>query len=278
MNMVEARSCSEIAEWFVQRHNDWIRDNKLVSWAKKLGIVLNEDGRLENNRLFHLFVLAILWNSKPTYKAEEGEKVFLRIRDKYTLKNFDEADQNELLAGELERTALDIIGNQSTYNVLRFVSHGCFGDESVWSRIMQILEDPGIGDKASDVNRLTRLFRVFNPLDGPRSYDGAAYLTVKTFLVFRELRIQFHNLGKYQYHPAICCIPDTNVREALSALRLLNDTSGDFDNMIHAREIVAEYFCNENYELYDLPLFFWNREGKPDMDTESSKSGEIDAQ
>jgi hypothetical protein len=108
-------------------------------------------------------------------------------------------------------------------------------------------------------------------LDSSRPYNGEAYLTVKAFLIFRELRIQFRDSGKYQYHPIICCTPDRHVRRALKALRLLDNTSHDMNNLIHASEIVAKHFCTDRYELYDLPLFFWNRERKPDLNSETRR-------
>lgn len=85
---------------------------------------------------------------------------------------------------------------------------------------------------------------------------------MKAFLIFRELRIQFRDERKYQYYPAICCIPDSIVRNALSKLGLLDRTGTDLDNLIQAGELVAKHFCNERYELYDLPLFFRYRPRK----------------
>jgi hypothetical protein len=98
---MSARACSEIAEWFMRHHKDCVNDNRLDSWARKLGIELNENGELEKSQLFHLFVLAILWNSDPTYEVELGEQVFLKIKKKYTLGNFHEAAQNDFLSAEL---------------------------------------------------------------------------------------------------------------------------------------------------------------------------------
>ena len=84
-----------------------------------------------------------------------------------------------------------------------------------------------------------------------------AFLTVKTFFIFREIRIQFRGTGKYQYHPAICCVPDSNVRKALRYLGLLDHARGNLDSL---SQLIADEFCTKEYELYDLPLFFWYKE------------------
>lgn len=259
---MSAQTCTEIAEWFIKRHKEWTQENKLVSWAQKLGIVLNDHGTLKHGQLFHLLVLAILWNSKPTYEVEKGVEVFGHIKEKYTLQNFDEAVRNQQLRNELRLLAHDVIGNSAVFNALSFATQGTIGAESVWSRIIMTLEAPEIGSKDHDLRRLRGLYGIFDPKNGLRQYKGKAYLTVKAFLVFRELRIQFRDEKKYQYCPEICCIPDSVVRNALSELDLLDDTGTNLDNLIHASELVAENFCNERYELYDLPLFFRYRKAK----------------
>jgi len=110
---------------------------------------------------------------------------------------------------------------------------------------------PKIGDKESDLKRLRQLWAIFN------NTRKDAYLTVKTFLIFREIRIQFRDTGKYQYYPAICCVPDSNVRKALAKLGLIQDAEKkDFHNLVIASRIVAEHFCKDPYELYDLSSFF----------------------
>jgi hypothetical protein len=262
---MSTKACSEIAEWFMQHHKECMNGNRLNSWAGRLGIELDRDGKLENSQLFHLFLLAILWNSEPTFKVEVGEQVFLKIKGEYTLANFDKTRQNESLSAEIALTASKVIGNQGTLNILRFLIRERGDIESVWSEILRILESPFIGNRRADVNRLRRLYHVFNPPHPPRPYSGKAYLTVKLFLIFRELRIQFRDTGKYQYHPIVCCPPDSRVRQALKALRLFDSKSNNIDARIHASEIVAKQFCNDRYELYDLPLFFWIREGKPHL-------------
>lgn len=248
--------CSEIIKWFTEKYGEWIRDNRLISWAGKLGIKLNRDGILDNGQLFHLFVLAVLWNNKPTFKAEKGEQVFLKIKQKYTLKNFAEVAKNDVLANTLRSIAYDTIRNPHVFNLLMFIANGEVNGEKVWTKIKRILNSPGFGNRGSDVNRLKELYGIFNP----RKYEEKAYFTVKTFLVFREIKIQFRSTGRYQYHSIICCIPDSNVRKALKKLNLWYRTGNDINSLISASEIVAENFCTDIYELYDLPLFVWYRE------------------
>jgi len=87
-------SCKEIALWFMKKHKELLRGNKLISWAEKLGVKLNRNNVLDETQLFSLFVLAILWNNKPTYSIEKGEQVFKEIRNSYTLENFRKAIWN----------------------------------------------------------------------------------------------------------------------------------------------------------------------------------------
>jgi len=243
---VAAHKCDELIDWFTKRYGEWVRDNKLVSWAEKLGIKLSRDGMLDEGELFRLFVLAILWNNPPTYPAEKGESVFKNIKDEYTLSNFRGATYNCQIKERLKQIALVTIQNLHVFNLLMFIAN----ENKVWAEIRQILTFPKIGDKASDLKRLRQLWNIFN------NTRKDAYLTVKTFLIFREIRIQFRDAGKYQYHPAICCVPDSNVRKALARLGLIQDAERkDFHSLVIASKIVAEHFCKAPYELYDIPLF-----------------------
>ena len=239
----------EIIKWFIREHSDWVEDKSLVSWAGKLGIKLNHNGRLSEDELFRLFVLASLWNNKPTCRAERGEETFRRIRGEYTLRNFREASQNSNVRNQLEILADKTIGNIKIFNLLDFIAR-----EDNWKLIKQILTLPTIGDKHDDQKRLKKLWMLVNdPSKG-------AYLTVKLFLIFREIRIQFRNTGRYKYHPAICCVPDSHVRGALAELDLIGSPEPhDLESLIRFSEIVAGHFCREPYELYDLPLFFWHK-------------------
>jgi len=248
---VAAHKYNELIDWFTKRHGEWVQDNKLISWAEKLGIKLNHDGMLDEEELFRLFVLAILWNNSPTYPAEKGERVFKNIKDEYTLSNFRDATYNCQLKERLKQISLVTIQNFHIFNLLMFIAN----ENNVRAEIRQILTSPKIGDKESDLKRLRQLWDIFN------NTRKDAYLTVKTFLIFREIRIQFRDAGKYQYHPAICCVPDSNVRKALAKLGLIQDAEKkDFHNLVIASRIVAEHFCKDPYELYDLPLFFWHKE------------------
>jgi len=248
-----ADECSKIARWFIETHNELVHDNRLKSWAEKLGIKLNNNGILDERQLFHLFVLALLWNNPGTYGAKKGEKAFRNIRDKYTLENFVRATKNESLANEL-RTADDSLWNPNVFNTLLFIAGGQVKGERIWKKIQHTLISPIIGNKKSDLDRLKQLYDIFNPKPSER-----AYLTVKTFLIFREVRIQFRNTKKFQYHPSICCIPDSRVRNALKRLNLINNIGNDFKTLRSASEIVSQHFCEGSYELYDLPLFFWEK-------------------
>jgi len=250
-NDIAAYKCNRIIDWFTKRYGEWVLDNKLVSWAEKLGIKMNRDGMLDEEELFRLFVLAILWNNPPTYPAEKGERVFKNIKDEYTLSNFREATHDCQIKERLERIALVTIQNFHIFDLLMFIAN----ENKVWAVIRRILTSPKIGDKESDQKRLRQLWGIFN------NTRKDAYLTVKTFLIFREIKIQFRDAGKYQYHPAICCIPDSNVRKALAKLRLIQGADRtDFQSLTKCSRTVAEHFCREPYDLYDLPLFFWHKE------------------
>ncbi len=246
----------EIAEWFIEKHDKWVENNKLVSWAEKLGIKLNANGKLDKGQLFQLFVLAILWNNKPTYRAKIGEEVFKKIKSEYTFDNFQRAAQDGNMKSRLRKIASEIIRNMRVYELLMFIANGTLNGKTIWAVIEEMLEFPVIGNEEDDLRRLKGLYELFNP---PCS-DMEAFLTVKTFLVFRETQIQFREVEKYHYHPVICCVPDSNVRKALKGLGLLGDVKNDLNSMIMASRLMADAFCTEEYELYDLPLFFWYKE------------------
>lgn len=252
---MHTQELNEIAEGFIEKHGDYIEDNKLKSWARKVGIKLENNGTIDQNGLFHLFVLAMLWNNPGTYGAKKGEEVFKSIGTKYTLENYVEASRNALLSTELN-SAHSSLWNPNVFNTLSSIATGYVGGERVWAKILRILTAPTIGNKESDTRRLELLYDLFNPWQKER-----AYFTVKVFLIFREIRIQFRTTGKLQYHPAICCVPDSRVRNALKKLNLIDNVGNDLGNLELVSAIVSENFCTPTYELYDLPLFFWYREG-----------------
>jgi len=221
----------------------------LLSWAEKLEINLKRKGKLDDDQLFHLFVLAALWDNKPTYKVEKGEQVFKEIKNDFTLQNFRNAAQNTMTKERLKSIAYDTIQNPKVFNLLMFIANGKLNGESVWVKIRKILESPVIGNKEDDVTRCKQLHQIINQRKGEM-----ANLSKKLFLIFRELRIQFRRTGKYQYHPAICCVPDS---------------------LIKASEIVAEHFCTKGYELYDLPLFLWHREKEQNSQKEKGQTRPI---
>jgi hypothetical protein len=255
---VDAR-CDQIIDWFVREHNEWVEENKLVSWARKLGIDLNRNDSLDENSLFHLFVLAVLWNSCPTYQAERGEEVFEEIKDTYTLTNFRDAVTDRNIQNRLIEIARKEIKNIGIFNILNFITNGKVDSIPVWARIKNILTSENIGDKDSDVTRLKNLYRLFNP-ERERYYTGQAYLTKKIFLIFREIRIQFRQFETFQYHPYICCVPDNHVQQALIKLGILDPMGNGVNGFLEVSKIVAEHFCQSPYELYDLPLFLTNKE------------------
>ena len=162
----------EIIKWFIREHSDWVEDKSLVSWAGRLGIKLNHNGRLLEDELFRLFVLASLWNNKPTFRAERGEEIFKRIRNEYTLRNFREAFHNSNVRNRLKILADKTIGNIGIFRLLDFIAR-----EDNWKLIKQILTFPMIGNKHDDLKRLKKLWALFN------NPSRGAYLTVKLFLL-----------------------------------------------------------------------------------------------
>ncbi len=252
--------CNQIIDWFVRNHNEWVKENKLVSWAERLGIKLIHNNTLDENSLFHLFVLGVLWNSRPTYRTQKGEEVFRKIKDTYTLTKFRDAYSNEETRKRLIQTARDEIGNEGIFNVLNFIANGSIDNVQIWPEINSILTSENSSYKDFDVSRLKRLYYLINPPNRKRNYDGNAYLTKKVFLIFREIRIQFRESGNFQYHPSICCVPDSHVQQALIKLGILDKQQNQIEGLLKVSEIVSEYFCEFPYELYDLPLFFANKE------------------
>lgn len=260
-----AGKCNQIINWFMNEHSELVEDNKLVSWACKLGIRLTHNGKLDESQLFHLFVLAVLWNSKPTYQAERGERVFRDIKDTYTLSNFRKASHDDETREQLMDIAREKITNSSVFNILDFIVNGEIDNNSVWGRIREILNSRNVGNEIYDVNRLKQLYFIFNPEKRRRHYEGDAYLTKKTFLVFRELRIQFRELERYQYHPSICCVPDSHVEESITNILGILIKSKKYETekvewLLKISRKVAECFCRTPYELYDLPLFYAHKE------------------
>lgn len=257
--------CNQIINWFVKNHNEWVDENRLVSWAEKLGIRLNCSDTLDENSLFHLLVLGVLWNSCPTYRVEKGEDIFRKIKGIYTLTKFKEAYSDRETRKILIQKAKKEIKNEAVFNILDFTVNGNVNNTQVWTKINDILNSKNIGDGTSDVNRLRRLYYIFNSINEERYYEGQAYLTKKVFLIFREIRIQFRKSGKFQYHPSICCVPDSHIEKAVTnALPILDKSDeSEMDKiewLLKISDNVAKYFCTSSYELYDLPLFFAHKE------------------
>ncbi|MGD6807940.1 MAG: hypothetical protein ACQCN4_13400 [Candidatus Bathyarchaeia archaeon] len=249
--------CREITNWFVKEHSEFVNQNSLKSWADILGIKLEKNGQLDEDGLFQLFVLASLWNNHPTFRTNRGIDAFKATKAKYTLENFKQAQNEPKLKSELRILADQEIGNPAIFNLLEYIANGDAVSGSVWNEIIHVMHLSGAGTLNNDINRLMQLNSLFN--DG-KKYSGDAYLKVKLFLVFRELRIQFKQTGQFQFHPAICCVSDSHVREALQDLGFAQNIGSDLGSLIVASQTVAGMFCNEEYELYDLPLFFAHKE------------------
>ncbi len=235
----------EITEWFVKEHSEFVDKNSLKSWASLLGIELQKNGDIDEDGLFHLFVLASLWNNKPTLRTNRGIEAFQAIKDKYTIENFRQAKNDPKLNNELRILASSEIGNSAIFNLLDYIANGDCVQGSVWREIKCILYLSGAGVLDNDTSRLMQLSSLFN--GSPRRYAGDAYLKVKLFLVFRELRIQFKEAGQFQFHPAICCISDSHVREALQELGLAQNVGTEISSLINASKLVAQIFCTGQY-------------------------------
>lgn len=248
----------EITKWFVKEHSEFVNQNSLKSWADLLGIKLQKNGDLDEDGLFHLFVLASLWNNHPTLRTNRGIEAFQATKDKYTLENFRQAQNDIALNRELRMLAAQEIGNSAIFNLLEYIANGTANRGSVWDEIKRILYASGAGIVDNDISRLMQLHSLFD--GSSKKYDGDVYLKVKLFLVFRELRIQFKTIGQFQFHPAICCVSDSHVREALQDLGLAQNIGTDLKSLINVSKLVAQVFCTEAYELYDLPLFFAHKE------------------
>jgi len=255
-----ADECRRIARWFVKNHTEWIENTKLRSWAGKLDIKLTKNGVFDDNGLFQLFVLAILWNNGNTSNAETGARVFTRIKSEYTLENFRLAAEDETIADKLRSLDPEMDKARQIFNTLSFLAKGETESKEVWVKVKQILNMPQAGVKEVDLDRFMRLYGVFNP-----AKQEHAWLKVKLFLIFREIRIQFRGTGLYQYDPVICCVPDGHVRNALQELKLTEDLGTSIYDYVKASEIVSSHFCTSEYELYDLPLFFWDKKGRPKL-------------
>jgi len=110
-------------------------------------------------------------------------------------------------------------------------------ENRTWETVKRVLAQPETGKENDDIKRLNKLWMLFN------SPSKAAYLTVKLFLVFREIRIQFRKTGEYQYHPAICCVPGSHVRSALAEVGLIEDAKNNsLQSLIRCSKIVSEHF------------------------------------
>ncbi|MEM2282409.1 MAG: hypothetical protein QXH26_02525 [Candidatus Hadarchaeales archaeon] len=153
----ENSACKKIAEWFTEKHNKWVENNKLVSWAEKLGIKLNANGELDEEQLFQLFVLAILWNNKPTHKVKTGEKIFREIKSDYTLDNFQRATRDHNVENRLRKIAAETIRNLEVYGLLTLIVNGTLNGKNIWTRIKEILNSPVIGNKQDDLRRWKEL-------------------------------------------------------------------------------------------------------------------------
>jgi hypothetical protein len=246
----------KIKAWFVAEHKDFVADNSVISWAEKLGVKLNNQNSLDERELFKLFTLAVLWNNQPTFKTEKGIEAFKKIENKYTLENFRSAKIDPELKLELKTIGSEEFRNLCIFDLIEYIANGDNDKGRIWLQINNILKAERIGDLEADKNRLLQLHELFSHSE----YARSAYLTVKVFLIFRELRIQFKKTGQYQYHPAICCIPDYHVISALQEIGLLKGFSKNIANQIHASEIVSHHFCNQTYDLYDLPLYFAHKD------------------
>ena len=225
----------KLSDWYSQQTGTepWlkVKNKKYVSMVSLLGN--NSLNLKESLDVFKLFTLALNWNSLKYGRFHAGLNLFKKLDDAAILDSiFDRVEPMDLRINVDDKL---ICG----YRHLR----------DKWDNIYPSL----IGLTDSNIEKfILDLHKKFG------KSEGTTPLAVKIFLILREMKAQrvLEITGDY------CCVPDNNVREMMY-LTGLSDRKWmkhpDIEEMIGISKEVSAFFDKDEYELYDMPLFWFYR-------------------
>jgi len=238
----EIRLLENFSKWYCEQDGkeSWlnIENGKYVSMVSLLG--RNSLKLREEEDVFKLFTLALNWNSRKYGRFNAGLDIFKKSDDDGLLSKIFHKEH---------RTWSDWEKQNNRTNICREVVRSYFYLRDNWENIYRSLIEL---DKAQNVKEfILNVYEMFKN-------GNSTPLKVKIFFILREMKSQ----RILEVDDDFCCIPDNNAREMMNITGLSDrkwSSNPDIQEMIRISKEISDLFNNEEYQLYDMPLFWFYR-------------------
>lgn len=225
--------------------------NEYLGWVDNFNLKYTADKSIsldlkQNNDLFLLFVLAVVWSRTGQWENSAFFVSYLKVTYKdnplfWTIDNNVNDELNnrdksaEFISSKLKghKPRKKISFRSDIFSSIKILANN-------WNEIVQKLNESEDKDD----------FELF--MDFIRNISGLGVgnkkILIKIPLILRELRCQ----GIYQkIDGKLCCVPDARVYDAAKSLNINIPKTSNLNNLKESSSIIYELFG----DLYDLPLF-----------------------
>lgn len=252
----EREIANELIEKFLKHKNSLPYaniglENEYLGWVEDFHLIDHNNNKLkldlnDNNDLFLLFVLAVVWSRTGPWENSAYFVSYLKINKKDTIDFWTNKSNIEKEEENREQSAIKISDQLKGINPRKKISFRKDIFFSIhllaknWSQILDKLDE---SEKANNFEIFMEFIRSINGLG-----VGQKKILIKIPLILRELRCQkiYSNISG-----ELCCVPDARVNEAGKSLNIKIPVTSNLDNLKKSSAKIFRLFGN----LYDLPLF-----------------------
>ncbi len=252
----ERKVAEELIEKFLE-HKDNLpyanisSENEYLGWVSDFNLTDKKDNIIklnlkDNNDLFLLFVLAVVWSRPNRWENSAFFVSYLIIH---------KIDSVEYWANELNYTIEEEKREEAAIDILNQVK-GIIPRTKISFRKDIYLSIHLLAKNWTDIIQKLNYSQKINDfgifMDFIRNIKGLGFrqnrILIKIPLILRELRCQsiYSNIsGEF------CCVPDKRVYEAAKSLNIKIPVTNNLENLKKSSTKIYRLFGN----LYDLPLF-----------------------
>jgi len=252
----ERETANELIEKFLKNKNRLPYANigekkEYLGWVEDFHLIDPNDNIIKldlnnNNDLFLLFVLAVVWSRTGPWENSAYFVSYLKIYKKDTIGywtnelNVKKEEENREKEAKNISDELRGIKPRKKISFRKDIYFSIHLLANNWTQILSKLEE---SEKAKDFEIFMDFLRSINGLG-----VGQKKILIKIPLILRELRCQsvFSNISG-----DLCCVPDARVKEAGKSLNIKIPVASNLDNLKKSSAKIYRLFG----DLYDLPLF-----------------------
>jgi hypothetical protein len=253
----EKRVANNLIESFLEKKNKLpyanIGDkNEYLGWVKNFNLTdSSNDQKISldlnnNNDLFLLFVLAIVWSRSGPWENSAYFVAYLKINKKDTIqywineKNYKKEEKNRKDSAEEISIKLKGMVPRKKISFRRDIFSSVHKLAEKWDDILIALET---SERENEFESFMKYVRKIKGLG-----VNNRKMLIKITLILRELRCQsiYSNISG-----ELCCVPDARVYKAAKELKIKIPTTNNLENLTKSSTKIYRLFG----DLYDLPLF-----------------------